>query len=474
MRIFFGMISAFLLPLPLKSQTFIAITHVNIVDVKNKKIFPDKTVILKNDKIEKIGSNLRLPAGTKIIQGKDKFLIPGLWDMHYHNMDDESVQETDSTITPLLIANGITGVRDMFALKYTLKRRDSIRSGQLIAPETFGGAMVDGPIPMWPLSIPVKDTFRAVILVDSLKNAGYDFIKVYSALPREIYFAIAAESRKQNIPFEGHVPRTITPREAALAGQKSQEHQIGMILQCSSLNDSARSAYRKIEAKLYFGRGQEVRDPWINLIYSFSQEQLNNTANIFNQTGSWYCPTIITNQNYFIRLKNVKEEIKNDTLIQYVTKSAKSAWSFMAMPFVNYSTEDWDIRMKQLGLLNKIVKLLYDKKVNMLAGDDNNNPFCFTGFSLHQELQLFVDCGIPDAEVLKIATYNPSVFFKVENQFGTIEQGKFANLVLLDANPLIKISNTTRINSVFLRGHYFNRKALDGLLTGVKEYCKKH
>src|SRR5579862_4346369 len=136
-----------------KSQTLTAIVHVNIVDVKNEKIISDKTVILKNDKIEKIGSNLKLPPGIKIIQGKDKFLIPGLWDMHNHNMDDESSVVTDSTMTPLLIANGITGVRDMFALNNTLKRRDSIRAGLLIAPETYAGALVDGPRPIWPLSI---------------------------------------------------------------------------------------------------------------------------------------------------------------------------------------------------------------------------------------------------------------------------------------------------------------------------------
>jgi dihydroorotase-like cyclic amidohydrolase len=121
MRFTFVMILFFLYSLPSKSQTLIAITHVNIVDVKNEKIISDKTIILKNDKIEKIGSNLKLPSDIKIIQGKDKFLIPGLWDMHYHNIDDESTEATDSTITPLLIANGITGVRDMFALKSGLR-----------------------------------------------------------------------------------------------------------------------------------------------------------------------------------------------------------------------------------------------------------------------------------------------------------------------------------------------------------------
>lgn len=474
MRAIFCLILVFLFSFPLKSQTLTAITHVNIVDVKNKYIIPDKTVLIRDNKIEKIGSNIKLPPGVKIIQGKNKFLMPGLWDMHNHDMDDESAEVTDSTMIPLLIANGITGVRDMFASKITLKRRDSVRNGKLIAPEIFGGAMVDGPRPMWPLSIPVKDTLRAVILVDSLKNAGYDFIKIYSALPREIYFSIATESKKQKIPFEGHVPSSISPLEAALAGQKSQEHQIGMILQCSSLDDSSKKEYRKMESKLFLRGGKEVDDQWAILINSFDQGQLNIIADIFLQKDVWYCPTIITNQNIFNRLKNARDEIKNDSLMKYISKSSKGSWGFMAGLFASYTINDWKIRMRQLELLNKIVKLLYDKKVNMLAGDDNNNPFCIAGFSLHQELQLFVDCGIPDAEVLKIATYNPAVFFNIEDKFGTVEQGKFANLVLLNANPLIKISNTNKIDAVFLRGHYFDRIVLDQLLSGVKEFCKRH
>ena len=151
---------------------------------------------------------------------------------------------TDSALIPLLIANGITGVRDMMGFDISLKEEIRFVNGQLIGPEIFAGAMVDGPIPIWPLAIPVNDTLRAVIVVDSLKNAGYDFIKVYSLLPREVYFAIAAESKKQNIPFEGHVPLSITSVEAALAGQKTQEHQIGMVLQCSSFSDSLQNEYR--------------------------------------------------------------------------------------------------------------------------------------------------------------------------------------------------------------------------------------
>ncbi len=454
------------------SQTLTAITHVNIVDVKNEKIISDKTVLIKGDKIEKIGANLKLPSNVKIIQGKDKFLIPGLWDMHFHNLDDESAEETNSAIIPLLIANGITGVRDMLGLGITLKRRDSVRDGKLIAPEAYVGAMLDGPTPIQPFAIPVNDTLRAVVLVDSLKNAGYDFIKVYSLLPREVYFAIAAESKKQSIPFEGHVPQSITPVEAALAGQKSLEHQLGMILQCSSLPDSLKNEYRNLQ--LLFRGGKNIADKLSSLINTFDTRELNKAANIFTQTGAWYCPTIVTMQSYFSKLKNAAVEIKNDSLMQYVTKDSKEGWEQMGARFANFSSEDWNIKSKMVELSNKIVKALYDKKVNMLAGDDNNNPFCYAGFSLHQELQQLVNCGLPDADVLKIATYNPAEFFGIEDKFGTVEQGKFANLVLLDANPLNKISNTKKINAVFLRGHYFDRNALDNLLANVKAYCKTH
>jgi Amidohydrolase family len=474
MRIIFCLILFSLFCLHSNSQTFTAIMHVNIVDVKNEKIIPDKTVLINGDKIEKIGTNLKLPSNIKIIQGKDKFLIPGLWDMHYHNMDDVSAGITDSSLIPLLIANGITGVRDMFGFDITLKRRDSVRDGKLIGPETYVGEMLDGPTPIQPFAIPVNDTLRAVVLVDSLKNAGYDFIKVYSLLQREVYFAIAAESKKQNIPFEGHVPQTITPVEAALAGQKSMEHQIGMILLCSSLPDSVKNEYQNILMKILFRGGKDMDDKLDSLINTFDTVQLNRAANIFIKTGAWYCPTIVTVQNIFRRTKNVKEEIKNDSLMQYVAKDSKEAWEQMGARFANFSSEDWNIKLKQLELLNKIVKLLSDKKVNMLAGDDNNNPFCYAGFSLHQELLQLVNCGIRDRDVLKIATYNPAVFFGIEDKFGTVEQGKFANLVLLDANPLNKISNTKKISAVFLRGHYFNRNVLDNLLAGVKEYCKRH
>jgi Amidohydrolase family len=473
MRFLFHLILFCLFCLQSFSQTLIAITHVNIVDVKNEKIIPDQTVLIKGDRIEKIGGSVKLPKSVYIVSGKDKFLIPGLWDMHFHNDDDESSGVTDSAIIPLLIANGVTGVRDMFGLDNTIKRRDSIRAGKFIGPETYVGAMVDGPQPMQPFALAVKSPARGVFMVDSLKNRGYDFIKVYSALPGITYDSIAAESKKQHIPFEGHIPQNVTPVEAALEGQKSMEHQLGMIYQCSSLLDSVKYKDRGFQSMMAFIGGKFMDEKFAGYINSYDTSHLDAAAKIFVQTGVWYCPTLITAQNYMRRLSNVRKEMENDSLMLYATKSARQAWVQMAM-MMNSRSNDWTERIKGVELLDKIEKRLYDKKVNMLVGDDNNNPFCFAGFSLHQELMQFVRCGIPDAEALKIATYNPAVFFDIENQFGGVQQGKIASLVLLDANPLQQISNTKRIHAVFLRGKYYDRQALDNLLAGVKAYCQNH
>ena len=307
------------------AQSLTAITHVNIVDVKNEKIIPDKTVLIKGDKIEKIGTGLKLPKGTIIVQGKDKFLIPGLWDMHFHDDDDESSGVTDSALLPLLIANGVTGVRDMFGLDNTIRRRDSIRAGKFIGPETYVGAMVDGPQPLRPGAMAVKNPARGVFMVDSLKNRGYDFIKVYSALPRVIYDSIAAESKKQHIPFEGHVPPSVTPVEAAIMGQKSMEHGYGMIFESSSLPDSVKNKDRAISNWMALGGGKFMDEKYEGYINSFDEAQLDAAAKIFVQTGIWYCPTLITEQNYMHRLQNVYKEMDDDSLMLYVTKNDKQS-----------------------------------------------------------------------------------------------------------------------------------------------------
>lgn len=457
-----------------KAQTFFAITHVNIVDVKNETIIPDETVLIKDSLIEKIGTNLKLPAHATIIEAKNKYLIPGLWDMHYHNMDGKSVAITDSALIPLLIANGITGTRDMAAVNETLQRRDAIRSGKMIAPETYIGPMVDGPKPSNPVAIAVKDTLRAVTVIDSLKNRGYDFIKVYTRLPRDIYFKIAEHCRQIHIPFEGHVPDVITPVEASAAGQKSVEHEIMMASYCSSLPDSMHEQNTWTEWDIYYWAGDSMISEALPLMNSFDTTKLYKAADVFKQNNTWYCPTLITLKN--ILEHNNPAKPHSDELLQYVADSLKSylQWQQFTDSQKIYTAKDWNLKEKYFRLQQMMVKKLYERNVNLLAGDDNNNPFCIAGFSLQQELKELVDCGLKDADVLKIATYNPTIFFDIENKEGTVEEGKIASVVLLNDNPLNNISNMQKINAVFIKGKYFNRQRLDAMLNSVKEFCKSH
>ncbi len=166
--------------------------------------------------IEKTGK-VHPPRGAQVIDATGKFLIPGLWDMHAHYFDPAYLS--------LFIANGVTGVRIMWGDPSDFKQREEIAKSSLIGPRmVIGSLLIDGPKPLWPGSITASNEAEGRQIVGQMKEIGYDFIKVYSRLPREAYFAIADESKKLGIPFAGHLPSSITATEASIAGQRSIEH----------------------------------------------------------------------------------------------------------------------------------------------------------------------------------------------------------------------------------------------------------
>jgi len=226
----------------------LAFTHVNLIDATGTPAQPDMTVIVAGERIVSIDKSTaaKIPSGAQVIDGTGKYLIPGLWDMHVHEIFGDWVPEDDK-ITPLLfVANGITGVRDMGGDLEPLKKwRARAASGQMIAPRmVISGPMLDGPVPHFPSSAPVKDAAEGRRVVDELVNAGVDFIKIQSYIPREGYFAAAEESKKRGIVFVGHVPDAIRAVEASNAGQKSIEHLTGVFEGCSTVEDELMKAPR--------------------------------------------------------------------------------------------------------------------------------------------------------------------------------------------------------------------------------------
>jgi hypothetical protein len=444
--ILFNSVSAF-------SQILI-IKNTNVVDVKAGAVIKNMSVVIEGNRIKDILKDASKYKG-QTVDGTNKYLIPGLWDMHTHNWTAEQ-------FFPLLLANGVTGIRDMFGSMDSIhKWRKSIQDGNILGPVIYAsGPIVDGPKPVWPGSVAVSKPEQVAAVVDSVKNKlKVDFIKVYSLLPRDVYFKIAEEAKKQGIAFEGHIPNEVYIVEGAKAGQKSQEHLTNLIQESS---DSA-DYFMKVNQKLI--TDTTMRNPVIKLgivLRTFNPKKLDAIISDLAKYGSWICPTLTVNRSIG-RMRD--SSFTSDPRVHYMMPGIAARWNpANDFRFKALTDEYFQIHQKILALQLTAIKKMQDAGVKLLAGTDFPNPYCFPGFSLHDELQLMVKAGLTPLQALQTATLNPALFFEITNDYGTVEKGKVANLVLLDKNPLENIDNTRKIESVFINGKMLGKETLQQMM----------
>jgi len=426
----------------------IVFTHATIIDVTGSPPRRDATVVITGDRISAIGdgANISLPPDAQIVDATGKFLIPGLWDMHVH-------WYARDTFT-LFIANGVTSVREMFGNSDLLRWRDQIAKGSLLGPRmVVASPIIDGPEPIWPNSIAVPNEDEGRKAVRKVKQWGADFVKVYALLPRDAYFGIADEAKQQAITFVGHVPNSVSPAEASDAGQKSIEHLTGMLIACSDKETELRDKLVKADSPEARSRVQATA------LETYDQKKAADLIARFAKNNTWQCPTLtVLRSNAYLE----DENFRRDGRLRYIPRQLQQRWGFRIS---NRSGGDNAGAKKVLEKQFEIVGAMQKAGVPILAGTDTGNPFCFPGFSLHDELALLVIAGLTPVEALRSATLNPAKFFGLDQTLGTIEQGKIADLVLLDANPLVDIRNTQRINAVVSNGRLFDRKVLDKMLS---------
>ena len=442
-------------------------THVTVIDATGAQEKADMSVVIIGDRIVEIGptKKLRAPKNAQVIDASGKFLIPGLWDMHVHAFDK-------GLFSPLFIANGITGIRDMFSPLPAINQwRKEIKEGTLIGPHIVAaGPIVDGPKPIWPGSIAVSNPDEGIKAVNTVKQGGSDFVKVYSLLPRDAYFAIAAEAKRQGMVFAGHVPGSVTPAEASDAGQKSIEHLTGILQACSSKEDQIR---KETEAASKSGERLPVSAAikyQLAAVDSFDGKKAGELYARFVKNGTWMAPTLTV-------LRAIAyvgdSDFRSDPRLSYVPGYLKSGmWG--ADPFgLKSRTADDNAGAKRVFQKSlEIVGAMRRAGVQIIAGTDTPNPFVFPGFSLHDELGLLVKAGLTPMDALQAATRNAAVYLGMLDTVGTVEKGKLADLVLLDADPLVDIANTKKINAVVVGGKLVNRAALDEMLSKVEERNK--
>jgi len=435
----------------------LVIAHVTVIDVVTGKTLPDMNAVVEGQRIEQAGParQVKIPKGAQVVDGAGKFLIPGLWDMHVHVFFGEAAPAGRDITVPLFVANGITGVRDMGSSPdEVLQARADIAAGRLLGPRMIvAGPMLDGPKTQFPASIAITTPEDGRRAVDMLVARGVDFIKIQSHVPREAYFAIVEECKKKNIVFVGHVPDAIRGSEASNAGQKSFEHLIGIFEGSSTAEDELLKGPK--------GPGKFLDT------YDAQKEAALIALLAKNQT--WQCPTLFWERGQWL-VDAI--DITKDPDAKYVP----ALWRDQLWPRFTKSiikemdTDPLPVREKFVTHELDIVRKLNDAGVPLLAGTDTPAGIdVIPGFSLHLELIRLEQAGLTPLQALQTATINPARFLDKTADFGTVEKGKIADLVLLAANPLDGIHFTQSIAGVVLNGRYLSRQDLDAMLKSVQE-----
>ncbi len=445
-------------------STSVALTHVTVIDVAGGPSKADATVVIAGDRISAVGpsSRVTIPQGAAVIDATGKFLIPGLWDMHVHwEMKD---------YLPLFIANGVLGVRMMWGTPAHHEWARQTADGELLGPRlSIASPIIDGPNPIWRGSVGVANAAQAREAVLRAKEGGADFIKVYSLLSREAYFAIAAEAHRQGLPFVGHVPESVNAGEASDAGQKSIEHLTGVLLASSHDEAAIRAEMRDALAA---GAAEPSALRFRRLTVNVKAVQTHDPAKAaalfarFKQNHTWQVPTL-TVLRAITHLDDTN--FTNDPRLRYLPKRFRDYWDPKRDARVRmYTAEDWVQSRMVYAQYLKLAGQMKRAGVEFLAGSDVSNPYCFPGFSLHDELTLLVEAGFTPLDALQAATINPARYLGMLDSLGTVEPGKFADLVLLTANPLQNIDNTRTIDSVFVAGKSIGRAQIDAMLARVE------
>jgi imidazolonepropionase-like amidohydrolase len=440
-------------------------THLTVINPGTVSVERDRTVVISGKRIVSVlpSAKFTAAAGARVIDGRGKFLIPGLWDMHVHSAFGDWFPRGRDVILPLFIANGVTGVRDMGGDVPVLKAwREQIEAGQLTGPHIiFSGPMLDGYLPdgkhlRFPSSVPVTSPAEARAAVDSLVSQGVDFIKVQSLLSLDSYVAAADEAHKRGLPIVGHVPDKVRITQVVGAGQKSIEHLMGIFEGCSTEED-----------KFIHGQGSTQL-----LLTTNDPKKCDELIQLLARTQTWQVPTLAWQRGgtFLDQL-----DWNHQPLDRYVPAYWRDVtWArFRDEMMPDLQRDPLPLRKEYFAKNLEIVGRMHRAGVPFMSGTDTAaGIYVMPGFSLHDELANFVEAGFTPMEALQTATSNPAKFFG-KTDSGKIGVGSVADVVLLDANPLENIRNTHKIEAVVANGEFLDRAALDELLSKIAEAAKR-
>lgn len=443
----------------------LAFAHVNVVDVERGVVLPDQMLLIAGNRIVDVRSarRARVPRGARTIDARGWYVIPGLWDMHAHLLGQFEQH------APVLLANGITGIRDPGNARLDTVRAVRERLGRATSalPTLItAGVLIDGNPPARPPgSVILERGEDASRLADSLLAAGVDYFKVYGRIRREAFLAIASEAKRRGVLLTGHVPSALTPLEVSDAGMRSIEHVFELPLACSTREGDMRRLRVEAEATTAL---RAVRAAIADtLVRSYDPGKCRDIGMHLSRNGTLVTPTL----SLYRSALNLPATARDSATARYFPGGLQQGGG-LRLPELSGGASQARMFYDELAA---IVGELHRAGVMLLAGTDTPSPMLRPGFSLHNELWVLVEDGhLGAADALRTATLNPARYFSATDSMGTVERGKVASLVLLASNPLNDIRNTQDIVGVVARGTYLSRADLDALLAGAEQAARPH
>jgi len=456
---------------PLVVSQGTVIHNVSIINTRDGSLASGQSIVIDGGRIEQITSRGVTATGSAVsIDATGKYVVPGYLDMHAHVVADADAAQPH---WPLLIANGVTGVREMSGSGAVITRARQLNAdraaGRVDAPEivqVHGGGVA---------GLPPTSAEAGVQTVAANKALGADFLKITAGSPPFVLAALA-EAKAQGMGVAGHLVTPVSALDSSNAGWQTIEHLgagWGLIMDCTTNEAALRqaallNAYRVpvpppptflTNPRLYDGATNAVF--YQGIIDSYSADKCQTLSQAFVANGTWQTPTLIRLR---VQAFATDAAYRNDPKLQYVDKTRRALWEQLAQQFETTMPAAAATTLKDFYPLQlAVTRLMKQAGVKMMAGSDfaTIGTWTIPGFSLHQEFEQLAAAGFSPLEVLQMTTLHPAEFLKREATMGTVEVGKNADLVLLDANPVADVVNLSRIAAVFLRGKHFSKAALD-------------
>ena len=418
----------------------IVFTGVSVIPMDRDEVVSNQTVIVENGRITFVGSSSNVPANATVIDGRGKYLMPGIAEFHAHVPSGAQAIHAHRTLTLYALA-GVTTARGMLGAPMHLALRDSIARGQILGPRlltsgpSFNGNSATSPA-------------VAVAMVNDQKNAGYDLLKIHPGVPRIAFDSLAATANRLRIPFSGHVPLEIGLDVALTSKYSTIDHLDGFV---EAMYSGIASLTPQVNG--FFGLG---------IMGQLDQSRFQSIVDRVKASGVAMVPTQILMDNY--ANDRTGEQLTSLAEFRYWVPQQVANWRGQKDTILARPPAPRDQRDEFIRLRRRFIKALHDAGVPFLLGSDAPQLWNVPGFSAHRELGSLVAAGLTPYQAIHTGTVAVAKFLGEEGRAGIVRQGARADLILLDANPLQDVANTLRINGVVVNGRWIGPAERERLL----------